>query len=256
MSPRPTEDFGSIMRFVRFITSCVGANAYDANYRINRITIATVIIILFYILFTTLTVFKESNWMYTLEAISMAGSVVQGINKMVIGVFSHRKVYELNQLIIRIYEEYELHDDPRFAQALLKTSRKLRRVIHLVGMSYLLGIVGMLTLPMLAWKKTGEVYLIMHYHIPGIDVETPLGAWITQAVHAASCIVGATGMYAGDMVIIVHLLQAYVFADVLRLKVDILNKCSDTEEAEDESAQNENSKILIDISRWHQTYLM
>lgn len=256
MSSRPTEDFDSIMRFVRFITTCVGANAYDANYRINRITIATVMIIITYIVFTTLTVFKESNWMYTLEAISMAGSVVQGCNKMVIGVFSHRKVYELNQLIIRVYAEYESHDDPRFSQALLKSTRRLRRIIQVVGMSYLLGVLGMFLTPMIAWKKTGALYLIMHYHIPGIGVDTQLGAWITQAVHAGSCIVGAIGMYAGDMVIIVHLLQAYVFADVLRLKVDILNKCSDTVEAEDESAQNENSKILIDISRWHQTYLM
>lgn len=255
MSLRSTDNFASIMRFVRFVTSCVGANAYDPNYRINRVTIFTVAIILIYIAFTILTVIKEANWMFTLQAISMAGSVVQGINKMVVGVSSHRKIYELNQLIIGIYEEYESNEDDRFSKALLNSCHKLRRALQLVGMSYLLGAMGMFLTPIIAWKATGNVYLIMHYHIPGIDVGTEIGAWITQVFHGGSVVIGAIGMYAGDMVIIVHLLQSYVFADILRLKVDNFNMLVATSD-EGEGVQEARSQVLRDIIKWHQTYLM
>lgn len=255
MSLRSSEYFESIMRFVRFITSCVGANAYDPNYRINHVTVLPVFIIITYAIFTFLTVLKEANWMFSLQAISMAGSVVQGINKMAVGISSHREIYELNRSISQIYEEYESNDDIRFSEVLLKSCDRLKRVLQVVGMCYLFGCFGMFLTTLIAGKVTGNAYLFMHYHVPGIDVETETGHWITQVTHACSILMGGIGMYAGDMVIIVHLLQCYLFADILHLKVDNFNKLVEASD-EGESAQREISKLLTDIAKWHQTYLM
>ncbi|KAM8707349.1 hypothetical protein ACLKA7_011438 [Drosophila subpalustris] len=253
MSSRPTENFAEIMRFVRFITSCVGVDVYDKNFRFNKITAVVVTFIFIYITCTIITMINENNWMFTVQAIVMGGSAIQGCNKLIVGISSPRKVYEVNHHVFEIYAEYEQQPDPRFAEALLQSCHRLRRALLIVGISYLVGVTGMVFTPLVATKLTGKLNLAMHFHLPGVDVNTEVGAWITQGAHVICLIIGGLGLYAGDLAIVVHLLQSFVFADVLRLKVDIFNRY--VEDPEDNQSESYIVKVLVDIAQFHQIYL-
>ncbi|KAL7728183.1 hypothetical protein ACLKA6_005603 [Drosophila palustris] len=184
----------------------------------------------------------------------MSGSVIQGCNKLIVGVLNARKIYKLNRLVFAIYEEYELQPDHRFSEILLQSCHRLRRTLLWVGIGYLIGITGMVVTPLVATKLTGKVNFIMHFaHIPIVDEETKTGVWITQGVQIATLILGGVGLYAGDLVIVVHLLQSYVFADVLRLKIDMFNKY--VEDPEGEQLESHAVAMLIDIAKFHQIYL-
>ncbi|XP_070063778.1 putative odorant receptor 83c isoform X1 [Drosophila virilis] len=242
------------MRFVRFISGCIGVDAYDPSYRFNTITAFTTGSIIMYMCFTIVTVFKEfkENWMFLIQAFATTGSVVQGINKLCVGILSARTVSELYLQIENIYLDFEKNHDPRYPKALLHNCRKLRRVLLLVGVSYVIGVCGIILTTVVASIVTGQTYLSMHFHLPGLDVNTKLGGWMTQAVHCICVVIGGTGLYAGDMVIIVYLLQSFVYADFLKFKVDALN--THVNIIQNDKLQCQTSEMLVDIARWHQIF--
>lgn len=241
------------MRFVRFLNRSVGVDIYDKNYRFNKITAVVVVAIFIYISCTLSTLIIKRDWMFTVQAVVMSGSVIQGCNKLVVGIINARNMYVLNTHVFEIYAEYEQHPDPRFTEFLLKTCHRVRRALLAVGISYFFGVSGMVITPIIVTKLTGELNLAMHFHLPGVDVDTEVGAWVTQGVHVSSVMIGGIGLYAGDLAIVVHLLQSFVFADVLRLKIDIFNEY--VENAEDNQSESQEVKMLIDIVQFHQIYL-
>lgn len=254
MSSRPSENFNEIMRFVRFITRCVGVDAYDPNYRFNAITSSIVVLILMYFIFTISTIAKEfhGNWMFMIQACAMSGSVVQACAKMYMGLTSGRTVSQLYMQLLKIYADFEKEDDARYSQVLLRSCHKVRRFLIVVGISYVVGPFGMIFAALVASFVTGKLNLIMHFHLPGVDVNTEWGAWVTQGMHCTCVVLGGLGLYSGDMIIIVYLMQSFVYADVLQLKVDRLNTHSEKQDKVE--IHQEASNLLIDIAKWHQTY--
>ncbi|XP_064553359.1 putative odorant receptor 83c [Drosophila montana] len=254
MSSRPSEIFRDIMRFVRLISGCIGVDAYDPSYRFNSITAVTTGFIVMYLTFTIVTVVKEfkENWMFLIQACAMSGSVMQGTNKLCVGVFSARTVSELYLQLEKIYADFEKEPDPRYQKVLLRNCNKLRRVLFLVGLSYVIGVCGMILTTVVASYITGQTYLSMHFHLPGIDVHTKLGGWLTLGVHSVCVVIGGLGMYAGDMVIIVYLLQSFVYADILKLKVDTLN--THVKLIQNDKLHRQTSQMLVGIAKWHQIY--
>ncbi|KAH8388370.1 hypothetical protein KR093_005140 [Drosophila rubida] len=252
MSLKPSESFMDIMRFVCFINRCVGADIYQKNYRMNIFTVMSMFVILIYSGFTISTLISESNWIFSLRVMVMTGQLIQGTNKMFVIVTNTKALYELNQSVFVIYKKYEDHPDPRFATDLLTSCRRLNRALIVVGISYVVAISGMIILPLTFNMMTGDRQLIMQFHVPGIDVKTETGLWLTQMSHSFVLIVGAIGMFAGDMVIIVHLLQTYIFSDVLRLKIDGFNKFVDKP---GEQPDSEIQELLVDMIEFHQEYI-
>nr|AYD60396.1 odorant receptor 83c2 [Drosophila mojavensis] len=254
MSTRASDNFNEIMRFVRFITSCVGFDVYDPNFHFSAVTITVVALISMYFIFTILTIAKEfhGNWMFMIQASAMSGSVVQACAKIYMGVSSVETVSKLYVQLNQNYTHFEKEEDARYSMALLRSCHKLRRFLVLVGISYMVGALGMIIVAVLASILTGKLYLIMHFHLPGIDVNTEWGAWATQALHCVCIILGGLGLYTGDMIIIVYLMQSFVYADILQLKVDHLNALSENQDSTEK--QFEASAQLINIAKWHQTY--
>ncbi|KAH8307555.1 hypothetical protein KR044_002577, partial [Drosophila immigrans] len=246
----PSESFSRIMRFVRVVTSLVGCDPYDKYYRVNRVTAFTLLAIIVYSVFTFSTVIRQRDWMFGLQASVLGSFLMQGVNKMYVGIRHSRKIYDLNLSVQIHYEEFEKHEDPRFATDLLQSCHRLRRVLIIVGVSYMIGISGMVFFPISVSFFTDKFILIMHFHIPYVDVETEAGAWVTQVVHAVTLSIGAVGLYAGDMVIIVHLLQPYMFVDILRLKIDIFNQLVKRPQSELKI-----QLMLVDMMQFHQEYL-
>ncbi|XP_068152526.1 putative odorant receptor 83c [Drosophila tropicalis] len=255
----PSESFKGIMRFVRFIGKILGADIYVPNYRFNVITTIVTAIITIYISFTVFTVIEEMNWMFGLQACCMIGSAVQGVNKLYTGVSTSRQVYDLMQIITGIYEEYEIETDPEglelyddsYKDILWQSLHRTKRSLIATAISYILAMFGMVGTPLIAGFVTGNRYMIMHFRIPGVDPSGQIGYILTQSAHALCICCGAFGLYAGDICIIIYLLQSFIFADILRLKVRSLNLFVE-EQSEDKYKQA--TKMLTNIIEWQQKY--
>ncbi|XP_049314524.1 odorant receptor 67d isoform X2 [Bactrocera dorsalis] len=219
---RPTESFGKIIKFFHLISSLVGADVADENYRVNIITITLIICIVAYFIFTGTTVasvFSE-NWTYLLEASCMVGSVLQGITKLISAFAFAKEILGIRIELENLYREYEVKGDD-YAEALNKSCERVWQVIKMV--------------------------FLMHFMIPGIDVDTQVGYLMTLTLHTMCFLFGAFGLFAGDLFFLLFLGQPMLFLDLLVLKVKSLN------EAAAENSSNA-ERLLIEIIEWHQYY--
>ncbi|XP_062127614.1 putative odorant receptor 83c [Drosophila sulfurigaster albostrigata] len=171
---------------------------------------------------------------------------------MYVGVRYSQKIYQIYHSVIEIYKEFEKYLDPRYASDLHQSCRRLRTALIVASIMYAVGVVGMILKPISVSLFTDKFILILHFHIPGIDVTTEMGAWITQAVHAVSLAIAGLGLLAGDSTIIVFLMQPFVFVDILRIKICVFNQFVDKPGTQSES---EIQRMLVDIMRFHQEYL-
>ncbi|XP_062123404.1 putative odorant receptor 83c, partial [Drosophila sulfurigaster albostrigata] len=248
----PSESFLKIMRFARFVKRCLGVDIYDKYYRKNILTAMCIIAVFIYGGATLNTAIIERHSKFAFQSLVMTGLWFQGINKLFVVIYNARKLYELNQSVLKIYVDYENHSDPRFAKNLQENCDRLRRALIVVFMSYCIAVSGMIILPITVYNLTGDHHLIMQFYIPGVDHKSQTGYWITQTTHAFVLIVGGAGMFAGDLVILVHLIQAYIFRDVLRLKINIFNTFVDEPGKQSDS---DIQKELVDMMQFHQLYL-
>ncbi|KAH8311683.1 hypothetical protein KR044_007534, partial [Drosophila immigrans] len=252
MSLKPSENFLKIMRFVRFIKRCLGADIYNKDYRLNVFTAITLVATFIYSSFTLSTVISQRKSMFAFQALVMSGLLVQGVNKLFVVVNNARNLYELNQSAYIVYVEYENHPDPKYADRLQHSCNRLRYALIFLFISYYVAVSGMMILPLTVNMLTGDHHLIMQFYIPGIDHNTESGFWLTQVFHVFVLNVGGAGMFAGDLVILVHLLQTYIFVDVLRLKIETFNTFV---EEPGKQPDSEIQKALIDMIQFHQQYL-
>ncbi|XP_034114190.1 odorant receptor 67d-like [Drosophila albomicans] len=248
----PSESFLKIMRFVRFVKRCLGVDVYVKFYRMNILTAMCITACLIYGGFTLNTAIIERHSKFAFQALVMTGLWMQGINKLFVVIYNAHNLYELNQSALKVYLDFENHSDPRFATNLQESCDRLRRALIIVFTSYCVAVSGMIILPLTVNMFTGERHLIMQFYVPGIDHTTQWGFWITQGFHVFVLIVGGLGMFAGDLVILVHLLQSYIFRDVLRLKIDIFNTFVDEPGKQSDS---DIQKGLVDMMQFHQLYL-
>ncbi|XP_062123405.1 odorant receptor 67d-like [Drosophila sulfurigaster albostrigata] len=248
----PSESFLQIMRFVRFVKRCLGVDVYDKDYHINIFTAMCVLACFMYGGFTLNTAILERHSIFAFQSLVMSGLLVQGVNKLFVLVYNARDLYELNQSVLKIYLDYENHSDPRFAKNLQENCDRLRRALIVVFISYYIAIGGMIILPLTVNMFTGDNHLIMQFYVPGIDHTTQSGFWLLQVIHVFVLNVGGAGMFAGDLVILVHLIQAYIFRDILRLKIDIFNTFV---EEPGKQSDSDIQKGLVDMMQFHQLYL-
>ncbi|XP_062123403.1 putative odorant receptor 83c [Drosophila sulfurigaster albostrigata] len=248
----PSESFLQIMRFVRSVKRCLGVDIYVKYYRMNIWTAMCITACVIYGGFTLNTAIIERHSKFAFQALVMTGLWFQGCNKLFVFIYNAHNLYELNQSALKVYLDFENHSDPRFAKNLQENCDRLRRALIIVFTFYCVGVSGMIILPLTVNMFTGERHLIMQFYVPGIDHTTQWGFWITQGVHVFVLIVGGLGMFAGDLVMLVHLIQAYIFRDILRLKIDIFNTFV---EEPGKQSDSDIQKGLVDIMQFHQLYL-
>ncbi|CAD7003758.1 unnamed protein product [Ceratitis capitata] len=237
-----------MIKIVRFISSLVGADVADENYRINIVTVLVILCIIIYFIFTGTTVasvFAE-NWKYLLEASCMVGSVLQGITKLISGVGCTKMISSICKELENLYQHYETKGEA-YCKVLNEGCERVWYSIKMVGHIYAAAIYGILLLTGFLILTTNEKVYVMHFFIPGVDVETTYGYLFTLAVHTVVFLAGAFGLFAGDLFFLIFLGQTQLFRDILVLKVKALN------EAAAENAKNTES-LLIDIIEWHQYY--
>ncbi|XP_011203704.3 odorant receptor 67d isoform X1 [Bactrocera dorsalis] len=245
---RPTESFGKIIKFFHLISSLVGADVADENYRVNIITITLIICIVAYFIFTGTTVasvFSE-NWTYLLEASCMVGSVLQGITKLISAFAFAKEILGIRIELENLYREYEVKGDD-YAEALNKSCERVWQVIKMVGQVYFVAGGGIILITIVLIFASNEKVFLMHFMIPGIDVDTQVGYLMTLTLHTMCFLFGAFGLFAGDLFFLLFLGQPMLFLDLLVLKVKSLN------EAAAENSSNA-ERLLIEIIEWHQYY--
>nr|QKN21042.1 odorant receptor [Bactrocera correcta] len=245
---RPTESFGKIIKFFHLISSLVGADVADENYRVNIITITLIICIVAYFIFTGTTVasvFSE-NWTYLLEASCMVGSVLQGVTKLISAFAFAKEILGIRIELENLYREYEVKGDD-YAEALNKSCERVWQVIKVVGQVYFVAGGGIILITIVLIFASNEKVFLMHFMIPGIDVDTQVGYLMTLTLHTMCFLFGAFGLFAGDLFFLLFLGQPMLFLDLLALKVKSLN------EAAAENSSNA-ERLLIEIIEWHQYY--
>ncbi|XP_039957290.1 odorant receptor 67d-like [Bactrocera tryoni] len=245
---RPTESFGKIIKFFHLISSLVGADVADENYRVNIITITLIICIVAYFIFTGTTVasvFSE-NWTYLLEASCMVGSVLQGITKLISAFAFAKEICGIRIELENLYREYEMKGDD-YAEALNKSCERVWQVIKMVGQVYFVAGGGIILITVVLIFASNEKVFLMHFMIPGIDVDTQVGYLMTLTLHTMCFLFGAFGLFAGDLFFLLFLGQPMLFLDLLVLKVKSLNEAA----AENSSTAE---RLLIEIIEWHQYY--
>nr|AYN70677.1 odorant receptor 67d2 [Bactrocera minax] len=245
---RPSESFAKIIKFFHLISSLVGADVSDENYRVNIVTIILIFCIVIYFIFTGTTVasvFSE-NWTYLLEASCMVGSVLQGITKLISAFAFAKEICGTRMELENLYREYEAKGDD-YSEVLNKSCERVWQVIKMVGQMYLIAGAGIILITVVLIFASTEKVFLMHFLIPGIDVHTQAGYLITLAVHTVCFLFGAFGLFAGDLFFLLFLGQPMLFLDLLALKVKSLNEAA---------AQKSKTakRLLIDIIEWHQYY--
>ncbi|XP_036336897.1 odorant receptor 67d-like [Rhagoletis pomonella] len=245
---RPSQSFAKIIKMARFVSGVVGADISDEHYRVNIITVIVILCISIYFIFTATTVasvFSE-NWKYLLEASCMVGSVLQGITKLISGIAYTKGLSGVRVELEAFYREHETKGEA-YCKALEECCERVWRVIKMVGHIYAATVFGILTLTIILVVATERQVYVMHFFIPGLDVDTQFGYLATMAVHTVVFLAGAFGLFAGDLFFLIYLGQPELFRDILVLKVKALNEAS---------AKNckTTERLLIDIIEWHQYY--
>ncbi|XP_017468648.1 PREDICTED: odorant receptor 67d-like [Rhagoletis zephyria] len=245
---RPTESFAKIIKAFRFMSGLVGADVSNVNYKVNIVTIIVILCIGIYFIFTATTVasvFSE-NWTYLLEASCMVGSVLQGITKLISAIVFAKDIAAMRLELESLYSEYETKGEA-YCKALNECCQRVWRVIKMVGHIYAAAAFGILILTAILVLATERQVYVMHFFIPGLDVETRFGYLATMAVHTVVFLAGAFGLFAGDLFFLLFLGQPSLLLDLLVLKVRALNEISNKKDRKSE-------RLLIDIIEWHQYY--
>ncbi|XP_053952536.1 odorant receptor 67d-like [Anastrepha ludens] len=245
---QPSQSFAKIIRMARFISGVVGADVSNMDYKINIITVIVIICITIYFIFTASTVanvFSE-NWKYMLEASCMVGSVLQGITKLISGICYTKSISGMRLELEKLYSEYETKGEA-YCKALNECCERVWQIIKLVGQLYAASVFGILLLTVILVIVTGKQVYVMHFFLPGIDVNTHFGYLTTMVVQTVVFLAGGFGLFAGDLFFLIYLGQPELFRDLLVLKVKNLNEVSAERNVITE-------RLLIDIIEWHQYY--
>lgn len=245
---RPSDSFAKLIKMARLVSSLVGADVSTENYRVNIVTIIVIFCIIIYFIFTATTVasvFSE-DWTYLLEASCMVGSVLQGITKLISGIGRTTDVSGMRLELEDLYRRYESKGET-YCRVLNERCDRVWQVIKMVGHIYGASVVGILLLTTILVIKTNEKIYVMHFFIPGVDVETSFGYLLTTAVHTVVFLAGAFGLFAGDLFFLIYLGQPELFRDILILKIKELNEAAAQKD-------NKTEHLLINIIQWHQYY--
>uniref|UniRef100_A0A5H2XAB2 Odorant receptor n=1 Tax=Zeugodacus cucurbitae TaxID=28588 RepID=A0A5H2XAB2_ZEUCU len=246
---RPTDSFAKLIKMVRLISSLVGADVSDVNYRVNIITVILILCIVIYFIFTATTVasvFSE-DWTVLLEASCMMGSVLQGCTKLISGISRTKDVSGMRLELESLYRTYESKGQS-YCKVLNESCDRVRKVIKMVGYIYASNIAGIILLTTVLMLTSDRKIYIMQFFIPGVDADTSFGYLLTTSVHMVVFLAGSFGLFAGDLFFLIYLGQPELLRDILILKVEELNEAVAQKDDNIES-------LLINIIEWHQYYM-
>ncbi|XP_055850325.1 odorant receptor 67d-like, partial [Episyrphus balteatus] len=249
---QPSGKYLSMMRTARLCATACGADVTDPNFRINIMTVLVMMCIVVYFVFTIYTVqlkFSES-WGILLESFCMVGSVLQGVAKLVGGIFYSKILCDTNIELCKIYEDFEGKNES-CVKVLNKCLEKIKFLLIFMGILYIIIFGWLFVAPLIMYLFNGRRYLLMQFYFPLLDLETNFGYFTTISMQAVILAFGGFGNYAGDLLFIINNMHVTLFSDLLKIKIEELNAIADKL---DQRNDTETGMMLSDVIEWHQKY--
>ncbi|KAM7348612.1 odorant receptor 67d-like isoform 1-T1 [Cochliomyia hominivorax] len=249
----PSENFELLTRFIRLPAFICGLDLLNPNYKMtwNTYSLFTLVASYFVFVFLTIATTYKDDWTIILRATVTLGSGFQGVSKIFSFVTKQKLIVELFELLNGIYRNYEQMGD-KYTKALKHSMEKAEQGLVLFTIFYIVGIMGMISLPFISYAFTGSRFLVIEFLVPGLDVNTEFGYLVTLIFQSILVVCTAFGLYAGDLVSFVYLIQGYMFSNIFRAKIDYVNEMVVDPK---NNAKPNVTKALKEIAEWHQIYL-
>lgn len=247
-----SDNFLDAMDFLRRACRRTGVDLFDKNHKLCWRTYFLLItgVAYFILIFQTMYFNYKEDWTIILKGAATLGSGVQGIFKLTDFLLKRRNISNLYQLVIDIYKENEKLGIG-YRKGLNDAANMTRQALYVLSVLYWFGAFGMIALSITSHIITGNHDLIIQFHIPGLDIHTKLGYYITIAIQTFIVIYFVNSLFCGDAGAMMFLLQAYVFSNLFEAKIEYINEII---ENPGNSKKPEVNKALNDIIEWHQLY--
>ncbi|KAM7347104.1 odorant receptor 67d-like [Cochliomyia hominivorax] len=248
----PSEIFEALIRHLRFCASICGIDLLKENYQMNWVTYFIFVCLSVYyacVIWTIIVNFKE-DWTIFLRATVTVGSSLQGVAKLFNYIKEKDVVKDFYKLLIKIYKDYERRGN-KYRKVLFTSTQKTKNSLITLMVIYVTGILGMIILPMVSYMLTGNRSQVMEFQIPGLDLQTDFGYFGTYVIQSILVVAAGFGLYCGDLMAMMYLLQAFMFSYVFAAKVEYIN---DMVVDPENNKKTSVTKAVKDIVDWHQQY--
>lgn len=248
----PSENFEILIKILRFSASICGIDLLKENYRMNWITYTLFTSIALYYIFVILTIYNnyKDDWTIILRATVTMGSAFQGVSKLFSFISDKDDIKYLYVLLSDIYKDYEQKGD-KYWKALEASVEKTKQGLIYLMLFYIIGYGGVIAVPSFKLLFTGERYLALEFQIPGLDIQTDFGYFATLIFQSILIFCFSFGLYCGDLVALMYLLQSFMFSFIFEAKIEYINEMIVDPE---NSQKSYVTKRLKEIVEWHQLY--
>ncbi|XP_061399330.1 odorant receptor 67d-like [Musca vetustissima] len=260
MVKKHSERFEQIVRVTRFCADICGADVFDENYRVNIRTIFVISIIgsSFIFLGYTMVVgyIKEGDWTIIVQVISLGGgTLLQGLCTFVIYITNQKQYRFLLNECYDLYKKYEQMDSD-YRVYLNKGVRLLTNFMKLCAFINLMLVLGMSSFTFLYNLIFNVQETIVYAFVPGLDIETTSGFWITSGMQVMFIAVGGFGLYSGDMAVLTPISQIPTFRGILQCKFREINDLLNDDYETERERTLKTMAALRGILQFHQKYLI
>ncbi|XP_073823880.1 odorant receptor 67d-like [Musca autumnalis] len=251
----PSERFEKIVRIMRFSAAICGIDLLRPNYRMNFITYTLFASITGYYLLVLRTIWLKFNddFIIVVKATLTMGTAFQGVSKLYAFISNKKVIMEIYQLLSGIYRDFAKKGS-EYAESLDVCLNKTVAALYGLMLSNILGYVGLVAVPYLVMFFTGQRYLIWEIIIPGLDIATDFGYFATIAIQSVLMIGYGFGLFCGDLVALLYLIQSFMFANIFEVKVQDFNDSLKTKAGKGTRVSKGISKTLKDIAQWQQLF--
>ncbi|KAM7349109.1 odorant receptor 67d-like [Cochliomyia hominivorax] len=248
----PSQNFEILIRILRFCASICGIDLLKENYQMNWVTyfIFFFLSVYYACMMWTIVVNYKDDWTIFLRATVTIGSSLQGVSKIYNYIKEKHVILNFYKLLINIYKDYESRGD-KYRKALFASTEKTKNSLVSLMVIYIIGVLGMVALPMISYILTGNRSQVMEFQIPGLDLQTDFGYFGTFIIQTILVVSAGFGLYSGDLMAMMYLLQAFMFSYIFAAKIEYINDMVVDPENNKKASV---TKAVKDVVKWHQMY--
>ncbi|XP_065361861.1 odorant receptor 67d-like [Calliphora vicina] len=251
MAKNCVDRFKKIMKITRLMSALCGADVLDLNYKMSLYTWAVLFAINAFFGCTIYTIYMgmvvDGDWKVLLQALSLAGSAVQGYSKLLSSISRRLVMISMLQKLDNIYKEYQ--NDKSYLMILRYRTDLASKLLKTVMWIYISLASVIVLYPLLYGILYNEKMFVMQFLLPGIDPSTQFGYVLHNVFHVFLICLGAFGNFASDMFIFIYIINIPLLKDIIKIKCEKLNQVA-------LKARNpkKTMPLLKEIVEWHKNY--
>ncbi|KAH8383652.1 hypothetical protein KR009_009824 [Drosophila setifemur] len=258
----PANRFRDLTKYINTWTNLLGVDVLADKLKFNYRTWTTIFAIANYTAFSFFSIFNNGgDWQVSLKTSLMMGGLFHGLGKFLTCLLKQQAMRRLTFFSRNIYDDYE-HRGAAYILTLNSSIDRLLGIMRGIRHGYIATFFMITILPLAMLMYDGTRVTVMQYEIPGLPLDNNLAYWITYLIQLVTIGVAGFGFYAGDLFVLLGLTQILTFADMLQLKIDMLNeeleqkgeKRALKEVGQRIEGEEKRHKLLIDVIKWHQLF--